>query len=115
MTRHQELVREVLAACNRLPGVFLFPVDVARVPGWKRTLGSVGTSDISVGTSDILGWKEYPLICEHGKAARFVAFEVKVGRDELRPGQRWFLDKVKASGGIALEIRDIMTAVEALK
>ena len=108
MTRHQELVREVLAACNRLPGVFLFPVDVARVPGWKRTLGSVGTSDI-------LGWKEYPLICEHGKAARFVAFEVKVGRDELRPGQRWFLDKVKASGGIALEIRDIMTAVKALE
>ena len=123
MTRHAELVRAVLVACNRLPGVFLFPIDVVRAPDWKRTRGMAGTSDI-------LGWIERDCQCNSDRDRRcdclaccdgqprrpiFVALEIKVSRDTLRPEQRAFLDKVQAAGGIALEIRDVMQAVEALK
>ena len=119
MTRHAELVRAVLVACNRLPGVFIFPVDVVRAPGWKRTRGMAGTPDL-------LGWRMMDDVdggacpclnspCHEAHIPRFVAFEAKVGRDTLRPEQRAFLDKVNAVGGIALEIRDVMSAVNALR
>ena len=127
MTRHQELVREVLVACNRLPGVFLFPVDVARVPGWKRTRGMTGTSDL-------LGWRSWcglhrvfpgdagRTLCTANLGAhvgdvtaRFVAIEVKVLPDRPTREQQAFLDKVREAGGIALVAYDVMTAVEALR
>ena len=120
MTRHAELVRAVLVACNMLPGVYLMPYEatVARRGRVKQALGWAGVSDV-------IGWMEQcgrcaarpPLKnCKDDSyiVPRWVAFEVKVGRDTLSPAQRAFLDKVTAAGGIALEIRDVMTAVEAL-
>ena len=79
------------------------------------------------GTPDILGWIERcenqarrPICQVHIKgclypAPVFVAFEVKVGRDRLRPLQRAFLDKVGAAGGIAAEVREVMDAVRRLQ
>jgi acetyl esterase/lipase len=109
---HGDLVRAVVSACNLIPGVFVFPVDVARVKGFKRTLGMPGTSDV-------LGWWQPPMRtprCEWCNALRpvSVAFECKVGRDRLRPEQRAFLDKLRAAGGIAAEIRSADQAVNLL-
>jgi hypothetical protein len=103
---HAELVRQVLRACNLMPGVFLFPVDVtvARRGRIIRRLGMTGTPDI-LGWSG--GW------CGSG-CARMIAFEVKVGRDRLRPEQAAFLEKLRRAGGIALEIRSVEQAVTAL-
>ena len=116
---HAELVRQVLIACNRLPGVFLFPVDVTRVKGWKRTRGMTGTADI-------LGWISMCMFmhCENSvvgcrvvghKLPRFIAYEIKVGKDRLSLEQTAFLDKVRAAGGIAAEIRCVEDAVTALQ
>jgi hypothetical protein len=45
------------------------------------------------GSSDLIGW--------HNKTGKFVAIEVKKPREKLREDQKNFLDRVKASGGIA--------------
>ena len=114
---HASLVREVLVACNRLPGVSLYAVDVG---GAKRKHGTPGVSDI-------VGWKDKGcpcddrscncFVCCDGQAKRpiFVALEIKCGRDKLRPAQAEFLEHVRQAGGIGLEIRDVMQAVEALR
>ena len=115
---HASLVRAVLVACNRLPGVDLYAVDVG---GAKRKHGTPGVSDI-------IGYVSVCSLCwifkkvRRGKACFdsaltlpvFVAYEIKVGRDKLRPAQRAFLERVNAAGGIGLEIRDVMSAVKAL-
>ena len=105
MTRHAELVRAVLVACNMLPGVYLMPYE-ATVAQRGRVTRALGWA----GVSDIVGWHQRACGCPS-----WVAFEVKCGRDTLRPEQRAFLDKVNAAGGIALEIRDVMSAVNALR
>jgi len=110
---HGDLVRAVVSACNLVPGVFVFPVDVARAKGFKRTLGMTGTPDV-------LGWRVVQ--CGYGAApgclgdtAQFIAFECKVGKDKLRIEQRAFLDKLMVHGGIAAEIRSAEQAVNLLR
>ena len=116
---HADLVREVVKAVNLLPGVFVFPVDVS-VGAAKRSHGMRGVSDV-------IGWAEWCLTCEkaatplyasvagHRTMPRFVAFEIKIGRDKLRPAQQIFLQHVRDAGGIGLEIREVMEAVNALR
>jgi hypothetical protein len=48
-----------------------------------------------IGSSDVLG-------CIAGK---FIAVEIKTGRDKLRPAQEQFLDEIRCRGGIALVVR----------
>src|SRR6516164_3051198 len=112
--KHSDLVREVLRSCNWLPGVFLFPgeVTVAQRGEVVRALGMTGTPDI-------LGWKTWISGPREGwptvqKRCVPVAFEIKVGRDQLRPEQRSFLERLRQDGGIAAEIRSVEEAVKAL-
>lgn len=51
------------------------------------------------GISDIIGFNK--------KDARFIAIEIKVGKDKLSVEQKLFLDYVNKSGGIGLEVRKI--------
>jgi Holliday junction resolvase len=51
------------------------------------------------GISDIIGFNK--------KDARFIAIEIKVGRDKLSIEQKLFLDYVNKAGGIGLEVRKI--------
>lgn len=58
------------------------------------------------GTSDILA-------CADGGV--FVAVECKTEGDDLRPGQRRFLERVRALGGIAIEARSTAQAVRDVR
>jgi len=51
------------------------------------------------GISDIIGFNK--------KDARFIAVEVKVGRDKLSVEQKLFLDYINKAGGIGIECRCI--------
>lgn len=51
------------------------------------------------GVSDVLGFNK--------KTGRFIAVEVKFGRDRLSPQQEAFLNEVRKAGGIAIEARDM--------
>lgn len=101
---HGELVRAVLVSCNRLPGVNLFAVDVG---GATRKHGTAGVPDI-IGYAQRTDGVHVVLV------PRPVFFEIKVGRDSLRPKQRAFLELARKDNCIALEIRDVETAVKAL-
>jgi len=59
------------------------------------------------GISDIIGFNK--------KNGRFIAVEIKTGRDKLSPEQKLFLDYVNKSGGIGWEIRSLDELIEKLK
>ena len=59
------------------------------------------------GTSDIIGYQ-----C---KTARFVAIEVKVGKDQLSQDQIWFLEEVNRNGGIGIVAKDWDQFIEELE
>ncbi len=71
--------------------------------------GADGNRDIvsaPTGTPDILG---------HCPRGHFVAIEIKVGRDKLRPEQQAFIDRVgKTPDGRAVVIRNIDEAIAFL-
>lgn len=58
------------------------------------------------GSTDIIGWKR--------PNGRFVALEIKVGRDRLSKDQINFINRVKSDGGIAGEVRSVDQALELL-
>lgn len=105
---HADLVRAVLIACNRLPGVDLYAVDVG---GAKRGHGTPGVPDI-------IGWRQRVYERPAAKAvdivAQAVGLEIKVGRDKLRPMQALYLDRLRKAGGIAAEVRVVEDAVNVL-
>lgn len=104
---HATLVREVVSACNLLPGVHLYRVDVGRGGPGRRAHGDAGVPDV-------IGWISDPT---RGQAPACVpvAFEVKVGPDRLRPLQQDFLERLARAGGIAAEIRSAEQAVRVLR
>ena len=106
---HGELKKAVMIACNRLPGVFLFPAGSGALHAGGRFI-RFGM----VGVSDLVGWTMRP---SPGGAFRypvFTALEIKIGKDTLSPEQRAFLEKVREAGGIGLEVRSVEDAVKAL-
>lgn len=66
---------------------------------WDVTKRVFRRNSATKGVSDIIGFKK-------GEGARFVAIEVKVGKDKLSPEQVTFLESVEKAGGIALVIRN---------
>ncbi len=113
---HSELKREVMRACNRLPGVYIFPYSAGGFQIHTRFV-KMGMQ----GVSDLIGWKSVKyservgVMYDNDKVIpHFVALEIKVGRDKLSPLQKAFLDQVKEAGGIAYEIRSVEEAVKAL-
>src|SRR5438874_763866 len=86
---HGDLKREVMRAVNRLPGVFVFPAGTGSFHVGARFV-KMGMQ----GVSDLIGWKSARAFPE-SPVARFVALEIKVGRDKLSPLQKAFLDQVK--------------------
>ena len=117
---HSELKREVMRACNRLPGVYIFPYSAGGFQIHTRFV-KMGMQ----GVSDLIGWSVRRVhlsdVCTDRRCdlhvvafPRFVALEIKVGRDKLSPLQKAFLDQVKEAGGIAYEIRSVEEAVKAL-
>ena len=59
------------------------------------------------GVSDIIGIQK--------KTGRFIAVEIKAGKDKLSPQQEYFLNRVKKSGGLACEVREIKDLIEYLE
>ncbi len=71
---------------------FSIAIDVIFARCWKKTPGMVP------GVFDIVGFN---LV-----TGKFVAIEVKLGEDELRPEQRDFMRRVKDAGGETYIVRD---------
>lgn len=69
------------------------------------------------GSSDAIGWQSIEITAEHvgQKIAVFVALEAKALRGRLTEEQSHFLSAVRDAGGIAIEARDVETAVSALR
>lgn len=51
------------------------------------------------GISDIIGY--------HKKTGKFIAVEIKIGKDKLSPYQEQFLSGVNKAGGIGVVIKDM--------
>ena len=88
-TKTNELTKKILEALFER-GVFAWRQNTQGV--FDRAKGTYRPA-AKKGVSDILG-----LIPPHG---RFLAIEVKTGRDKLSPEQIGFLTTVSAAGGIA--------------
>lgn len=63
----------------------------AKANAYRKNPGSM------TGQSDVLGF--------HRETGRFLACEIKVGADRLRPEQEAFLMSVRDAGGLALVVR----------
>lgn len=111
---HGELKNAVMKAVNMIPGCYIFPTGVGSfyVSGRFIRMGMKGTPDL-------VGWRQtahkFPLHLSCMPEPRFVALEIKVGRDTLRPEQSAFLDRVKEAGGIAVVVRSVEDALKALQ
>ena len=75
---------------------------------WDATKGVFRKNSSTPGVSDIIGY--------HRKTGRFLALEVKAGKDKLSPEQTLFLEKVKRSGGVAFVVRttDVLENLPAI-
>lgn len=91
--RHAELCRTVRETLS-LWGCVAFPVRqiATPVPGKPGVFRRPGNA-LMRGVSDIIACTP---------CGRFVAVEVKTGRDRVRPEQEWFLQDVQKRGGIAI-------------
>jgi len=61
----------------------------------------------------VIGWCTIPI--GSTTVPVFVGFEVKTGRDTLRPSQQWFRDTLKIDHGIYAEVRSVEDAIQALR
>jgi len=58
------------------------------------------------GASDVIGYEK--------RTGRFLAVEVKYGKDTLKPEQVYFLDDIRKNNGIAIVARDMETFLERI-
>src|SRR3990167_1093449 len=118
-----EITREILRACNLLPGVTLWRVNsrVRRMPGEKGRSRLVRFGGMK-GMSDLIGWRmiTVTMIARDqsswpGRYAVWVALEVKRPGQDATAEQQAFLDAVRAAGGLAAVVPSAAEAVEALR
>lgn len=94
-------------SANALTKAIVTMLTVYGCLAWRQNNGAVYDPTRQVfrarntkkGISDVLGLEL--------QTARFLAVEVKVGKDKLTPQQRQFLADVRAAGGFACEGREL--------
>lgn len=69
------------------------------IPVFDAKKGVYRANNVTKGVPDIIGFNK--------KDARFIACEIKVGRDKLSVEQKLFLDYVNKAGGVGIEVRCI--------
>ncbi|WP_167855506.1 VRR-NUC domain-containing protein [Hymenobacter fodinae] len=92
---------------NSLTKALLVLLTLEGCTVWRQNNAGVFDNTLQVwragssnpGISDILGY--------HRATGRFLAIEVKVGKDKLRPEQITFLEEVRRAGGFACEGRSL--------
>lgn len=92
-------------SANVLTKQALRMLDLKGYQVWRQNNGGVYDPTLKVfrsnsstpGISDIIGF--------HRKTSRFLACEIKAGKDRLSDEQELFLENVRKAGGIALVIR----------
>jgi hypothetical protein len=60
-----------------------------------------------VGIPDVIGYQK--------KTGRFIAVEIKAGKDKLSPEQDFFIKEVNRFGGIAMVVRSVDDLLEQLQ
>lgn len=94
-----------VVSANTLTKHALKILDLKGYQVWRQNNGGVYDPTLKVfransstpGISDIIGF--------HRKTGRFLACEIKAGKDRLSPEQELFLESVKKAGGVAIVIR----------
>jgi hypothetical protein len=105
--REQPILKRVMLACGR---------GMTRL--WRNNCGSLPDPKTGVwikfgvgnpGGSDLLGFHTVRITERHlgMKLAVFTALEVKAKSGRIRKEQQWFIDMVKAAGGIAGVVRSV--------
>ena len=89
---------DFIKACiqtKRIPGI----AEVMRLFVYRK-------SHEKKGASDVIGYEK--------RTGRFLAVEVKYGKDTLKPEQVYFLDDIRKNNGIAIVARDMETFLERI-
>ena len=108
-----ELQRRIMVAMSNA-GARVFRNQVGQYPLQD---GRVLRSGLCVGSSDLIGWHSVEITPDMigRRVAVFTAVEVKGQHGRLSGPQQIFLNAVRSAGGIAVEARDVDSAVAALK
>lgn len=97
---HTDLIKEIICFCQKRYNCFL----------WKNQTGQRGGVRFGLlGSSDILG-----LLGDNG---RFIAIEVKIGKDTLSGDQEGFKAQIERLGGVFIEARaieDVLVVLDGL-
>jgi len=100
---HAQLIHNIRLAVGQIPGVVLWPNVNAVLRGEGGRLMRTG---LTPGAADLIG------ICPDGL---FLAIEVKVDKDTVKPHQARFLALVVTLGGRAGEARSVGDALAIVR
>lgn len=132
---HDTLRKQTLIDVNKIPGVKLWPNPVGMATAGKTVQRISGKTSLNVkldpnksyalieyprqvkfglakGSSDLIGFKVENI--GRIKIPRFLGFEIKVGRDKLRPEQENFKDMLNNFGGIGAVVKDSTENIKKL-
>lgn len=112
--KEQPILKRIMLACGR---------GMTRL--WRNNCGSLPDPKTGVwikfgvgnpGGSDLIGFHSLRVTERHVgmKLAVFVGLEVKQASGRIRKEQQWFIDMVKAAGGIAGVVRSVEEAESLL-
>ena len=112
--RESNILKKIRLALTTLGGVVTFRnnVGTATAPD-----GSVIRFGLTVGSSDLIGWRVTEITPEMvgSRVAVFTAIEVKTERGKITPAQLQFLTAVEKSGGVAVLARSETDAIQGVR